>query len=302
MREKLFPFLGCIVVLIFVSCAVLVASEDVLDDEPSPAESNVDSKMDSALGSSSSSASGSASGSKKLFAPKHFDWIYSTVIIKVYFDDGSLRQGFGLLLKNGFYLTSSELTYNRGLYPKQIVAKMQDDSAKPLICVAKLQLKAMDSDKGLALLKTTAFTDDYCNTRSESYYHKRIYDKYGKNIFSTTPTKKLILGGLYFPILEDFDTLGVGRTIPIKEESYYDNYSKKEIFYGYSLPLETYQRFTFGKPYFNKDGEFLGIFSVAAQSYLPALVKKEIVQDFICELKKKNIFMRNSPPCVSEGT
>lgn len=286
MRKKLYPFIGCIVVLVFISHIALMASEDVLDDGDGSIETEVTPRVDFSPQSS-----------------KAFNWIYSTVIITVYFDDGSYRQGFGMLLKDGFYLTSSELTYNAGLYPKKIFAKMQDDSAKPLICVAKLQLKAMDSDKGLALLKTSSFTDDYCNTRSESYYHKRIYEKYWKNVFSNIPTKKLILGGLYFPILEDTDTFGVRRTIPLKEESYYDYSLEKEVFYGYSLPLNSYQRFTFGKPYFNKDGEFLGIFSITAQSYLPALIKKEIVQDFICELKKKNIFTRHSLPsrCKANG-
>ncbi|PAF50495.1 hypothetical protein [Helicobacter sp. 13S00477-4] len=283
MRKNIFPFIGCVVCLIFVSYIGLRASEDILDDENQPIQTT---QADFPFAMS-----------------KNFDWIYSTVILTVFFDDGSLRQGFALLLKNGFYLTSSELTYHSGLYPKKIFAKMQDDSAKPLICIAQLQLKAMDTDKGLALLKTSAFTDDYCNIRSESYYHKRIYDKYSQNISSTTPTKKLILGGLYFPTLEDSNTFGVNRTASIKEADFYDNHSREKVFYGYSLPANVSKDIDFGKPYFNRQGEFLGIYSKVVQIHNPILIKKEIIQDFICGLKKKNIVTKNplANSCKAKG-
>lgn len=222
-----------------------------------------------------------------------FKWIYSTALITAYFKDGSFKQGFAMLLANGVYLTSSQLTYDRGLYPEKITAKMQDDSADPLICIAELQLKAMDSSKGLALLKTSAFTDDYCNVRTESYYHKRIYQKYAQDVFSKKPTKDLIGNGLYFPIIKEADTFGVDRTYPIKEETHYNENLQKEVSYGYSLPFETYERFAFGKPYFDKEGDFLGIFSMISDSYIPVLIKKEVVQAFICEVKNKNVSNNN---------
>ncbi|PAF41730.1 hypothetical protein [Helicobacter sp. 11S03491-1] len=287
MSKKLLLVLYSMFCLVFISHVGLKASEDtlVIDDTPNSIEKTSISQINLSQAYS-----------------KAFEWIYSTAIITSYFDDGSFRQGFGLLLKDGFYLTSSELTYNAGLYPKKILAKMQDDSAKPLICIAQLRLKAMDSNKGLALLKTTAFTDDYCNVRSESYYHKRIYDKYGKNIFSPTPTKKLINNGIYFPILEDVDTFGVGKIISF-QESNQPKVNSKTKSYGYFLPSDAYGDFTFGKPYFSKNGEFLGIFSVIENPYTPILIKKEIVQDFICELKKKNIFIQRFLPnsCKNGG-
>lgn len=228
----------------------------------------------------------------KPIAQKHFDWIYSTALIMVYFSDGSLKQGFGLLLENGLYLTSSNLTYQAGLYPKKIFAKMQDDSAKPIICVASLDLQAVDSSKGLTLLRTSAFTDEYCKTRPESYYHKRIYDKYAQDIFTSTPAQDLVSQEIYFPTVENFYTFGVKKTIPIKKEKHYDKQNQK-IIYGYSLQLDTDYELTFGRPYFDKQGEFIGIFSITDYSNgMPILVTKKIAQDFIKEIKKKNILIK----------
>ncbi|MDO7253030.1 hypothetical protein [Helicobacter cappadocius] len=267
MYKRIFSFLACFV---FLANAFVFASEDVLEDEES---TNLEGRFQKTQFDSLDS----------------FKWVYGTAVITAYFKDGSFKQGFALLLQNGLYLTSSQLTYHLGLYPQKIVAKMQDDSADPLICVAELQLKAMDSNKGLSLLKTSAFTDDYCNVRTESYYHKRIYDKYAQKIFSKKPTKDLIQNGLYFPVIKEADTFGVQRTYPIREETYYNEKLEKEVSYGYSLPFNSYEKFTFGKPYFDKNGDFLGIFSIIEDSYLPVLIKKEIVQQFICETEEKKI-------------
>lgn len=227
----------------------------------------------------------------KPITQKHFDWIYSTALIMVYFSDGSLKQGFGLLLENGLYLTSSNLTYQAGLYPKKIFAKMQDDSAKPIMCVASLDLQAVDSSKGLTLLRTSAFTDEHCKTRPESYYHKRIYDKYAQNIFTSTPDQDLASQEIYFPTVENFYTFGVKKATPIKKK-YYDKQNQK-IFYGYSLQLDTDCESTFGKPYFDEKGKFVGILSVMDHSDgMPILVTKKIAQDFIKEIKKKNILIK----------
>ncbi|PAF48508.1 hypothetical protein BKH46_00970 [Helicobacter sp. 12S02634-8] len=301
MGQKNFPFIHCAVCLVFASYMGLRASEDTLElNEETPQTNTQALNSPSTYAMHDSISLLTPTDLAHLDTSSHFSqafrWIYSTVFITAYFGDGTLKEGFALLLKDGFYLTSSELTFTEGLYPQKILARMQDDSAKPLICIAQLQLKALDSTKGLALLKTSAFTDDYCNTRPESYYHKRIYEKYAQAIFSPTPTKKLILGGLYYPVLQDSDTFGIRRTIPIKEESHYDGTLAKKVSYGYSLPNTSGQAPIFGKPYFNKDGEFLGIFSIASSS-VPILIKKEIIQEFICNLKKKNIFAPKNSGC-----
>lgn len=270
MYKGILSFRTCVVCLIFLAYTFVNASEDVLEDDDSDMPTSYLQKI-------------------HIDSLESFKWIYSTAVITAYFKDGSFKQGFAMLLPNGVYLTSSQLTYESGLYPEKITAKMQDDSAEPLICVAELQLKAMDSSKGLALLKTSVFTDDYCNVRTQSYYHKRIYQKYAQDVFSKKPTKDLIRNGLYFPIIKEADTFGVDRTYPIKEETYYSKNLQKEVSYGYLLPFNTYERFAFGKPYFDKEGDFLGIFSMISDSYIPVLIKKEVVQAFICEVKDKNI-------------
>lgn len=272
MHKRILSFSTFVICLIFLAHTFANASEDVLEDEDED-----------------SSVPATYLQKIHIDSLESFKWVYATALITAYFQDGSFKQGFAMLLPNGMYLTSSQLTYASGLYPEKITAKMQDDSADPLICIAELQLKAMDNSKGLALLKTAAFTDDYCNVRAESYYHKRIYQKYAQDVFSKKPTKDLISGGLYFPIIKEADTFGVDRTYPIKEEIYYNKNLQKEVSYGYSLPFDAYERFTFGRPYFDKEGDFLGVFSMISDSYLPVLIKKEVVQEFICEVKDKNI-------------
>ena len=45
-------------------------------------------------------------------------WIYSTGIVETSFTDGSFKRGLGTLLKNGLYLTSSEIIYNGKIMQK----------------------------------------------------------------------------------------------------------------------------------------------------------------------------------------
>ena len=47
-------------------------------------------------------------------------WIYATAIIEVHFDDGSMRRGFASMLKNGLYITSSEIVHSASLVPRTI--------------------------------------------------------------------------------------------------------------------------------------------------------------------------------------
>ncbi|PAF50490.1 hypothetical protein [Helicobacter sp. 13S00477-4] len=83
----------------------------------------------------------------------------------------------------------------------------------------------------------------------------------------------------------------------------YDNHSREKVFYGYSLPANVSKDIDFGKPYFNRQGEFLGIYSKVVQIHNPILIKKEIIQDFICGLKKKNIVTKNplANSCKAKG-
>lgn len=122
----------------------------------------------------------------------------------MYFSDGTYKEGYATLLKNGRYIASSETLYSNGLYPKTILAKMQDSSAKELICIASLHLEAMDRDQGLSLLKTADFRDDYCHKREESYYHVRIYTKYAQTFHSNPYTnQKTPNSDLYYPALNE---------------------------------------------------------------------------------------------------
>lgn len=272
MLKKISPFIIgaiCAGVLTYTS---LKASEDVLDDD---IPSNYPLEI-------------------KALDPHNFKWIYSIALITSYFDDGNLKEGFALLLKNGFYLTSSELTYENGEYPIKIVAKMQDDSANPLICIAKLEVKGMDSQKGLALLQTSSFTDDYCHNRPESYYHKRIYTKYGKDIFALE-SKQNFQEGIYFPVVENMDTFGVEKTLALKKLYYHNSSNQKNIFYGYSIPIDSYETTMYGKPYFDKNGNFLGILTLSANYSLPILINKTMAQTFIYQLQKNNVFTFSSP-------
>lgn len=125
-------------------------------------------------------------------------WVYSVALLKVYFSDGTYKEGYATLLKNGRYIASSETLYSNGLYPKTILAKMQDSSAKELICIASLHLEAMDRDQGLSLLKTADFRDDYCHKREESYYHARIYTKYAQTFHSNSYTNQKHLKNTQF--------------------------------------------------------------------------------------------------------
>ncbi|MGL2844073.1 hypothetical protein ACQKBC_06735, partial [Helicobacter pylori] len=140
-------------------------------------------------------------------------WIYSVALLKVYFSDGTYKEGYATLLKNGRYIASSETLYSNGLYPKMILAKMQDSSARELICIASLRLEAMDRDQGLSLLKTADFRDDYCHKREESYYHARIYAKYAQ-IFHSNPytNQKTPNSDLYYPALNEGNSFSIQTT------------------------------------------------------------------------------------------
>ncbi|WP_104690701.1 hypothetical protein [Helicobacter heilmannii] len=194
-------------------------------------------------------------------------WIYSSVFLTAYFGDGHYKQGYGLLLQKGHVLTSAELAYDKGMYATTFIAQMQDDSAPVLICVARLHIKAIDRNKGLALLNTHAFTNDFCQTRPESFYHARIYTRYAQNLFLD---KSTTLGlRMYYP--------KVGNDNAFKVQSLHEHHA-------YPL-LSKQDSNAYGRPFFNSTGVFVGM-AVNPSAIAP----RTAVDAFLNELKHREIF------------
>ncbi|WP_121022059.1 hypothetical protein [Helicobacter vulpis] len=200
--------------------------------------------------------------SKSHSAPR-VRWIYSSAFLTAYFSDGHYKQGYGLLLQNGNYLTASNLIFDQGMYAQTIMAKMQDDSAPMLICVARLHVKAIDRNRGLSLLSTHVFTNDYCQIRPESYYHARIYKKYGQNLLAHNATF---------------------HTLPL----YYPQVSPKNAFEVQSLHgVSNLQENPFGRPLFNASGVFMGMLD--AQKNKVRLIKRDVIMDFLRALQQRDL-------------
>ncbi|WP_232088492.1 hypothetical protein [Helicobacter suis] len=230
--------------------------------------------------------------------PLHL-WIYSTVFLIAYFRDGHYKQGYGLLLQNGHVLTSSELAYDKGMYATTFVAKMQDDSGPMLICVARLRLKAIDRNRGLSLLNTHAFTNDYCQIRPESYYHARIYTKYGQDLLTKNSNPRKALQ-IYYPKISDQGTFEVGT---FEVSTYKDilEKSRKDINYSgqylnYNLNYRDLHRIirpllkdVYGRPLFNHKDEFIGM-AVSLPNQNNVFATKRVIQDFLLDLKHRSIF------------
>ncbi|MFC3846976.1 hypothetical protein ACFOPX_00285 [Helicobacter baculiformis] len=193
-------------------------------------------------------------------------WIYSSVFLTAYFGDGHYKQGYGLLLQNGHYLTASSLVFDNGLYAQVIMAKMQDDSAPMLICVAKLHVKAIDRNRGLSLLATHVFTNDFCQNRPESYYHARIYKKYGQDLLTQ-------------------------KGVPDAPVLYYPQVSSKNAFEVQNLRALSsralVQDAPYGRPLFSASGAFMGMLS--ANQKKAWVIKRETVLDFLRVLKERKL-------------
>ncbi|WP_233704370.1 hypothetical protein [Helicobacter cynogastricus] len=190
-------------------------------------------------------------------------WIYSSVFLTAYFDDGHYKQGYALLLQNGHYLTASTLIFDRGMYAQTIMAKMQDDSAPMLICIARLRVKAIDRNRGLSLLSTYEFTNDDCQTRPESYYHARIYKKYAQNLLEqkTSPT---------FPL-------------------YYPQVNPQNAFKIQALSASLKNlKIPDGRPLFGANGTFAGLISANRRNTW--IIKKEVVLSFLHILRERKLF------------
>lgn len=214
-------------------------------------------------------------------------WLYSTAIVESLFVDGSFKRGFGTLLKNGFYLTSSEVVYNAKVMPKKIIVKMQDDLSANMMCVSQLSIKALDLDSGLALLKVSKMTDSYCQVRAKSYYQDRIFKHFGINVFASHASVAPHTLAL-FPTLND-DFLFTFQSLRLeKAATYYDFDSRRERIYGFELQHK-YEEPIYGRAFYDDKGVFLGITSRAGVSYLPVFINRNVIQDFLCDMQDKGI-------------
>ncbi len=221
--------------------------------------------------------------------PKLPDWIYSTAIIESSFNDGSFKKGLGTLLKNGLYITSSEVIYNGRITPAKIYVKMQDDFNENMMCVAQLSIKAIDLDSGLALLKVAKFVDSYCQMRpAKSYYQDRIYKHFGVDIFASSVWIKPHTEA-YYPYLSN-DFVFIEQSLKLnKFATYYDFEKRREQVYGFEVERDSYEEFTYGRAFYDKNGVFLGIMSRAGVGYLPVFINRNVIQDFLCDVQEKEI-------------
>lgn len=231
-------------------------------------------------------------------------WVYSLGFLNVYFDDGTLKQGFGTLLKNGFFLTSSDLMSSGGALPKRIYVRMQDDSANSLMCVAYLEVRALDLDRGLALLQTLGFTDQNCNSRNESFYHKRIYDLYFVDLFAHSIPMDILHDSsdrnakrkLYFPYFGKNYNFSIATMDTQGSVFFYDFNLKRYIFFG----LKSSGNFDFlmGSPFFDESGDLVGIYTDAKQSEGVVIVHRNVIKSFLCNIESDfKLYLWNVEDC-----
>lgn len=203
---------------------------------------------------------------------KNFPWIRSVGLVMVSFDDGSFRSGFGLLLPQNLFLTSAELGHNASAYPKNILLKMRDESAGNLICLAELRLKAIDKVQGLSLFEVSGYTDDYCNLRSQSYYHNKILTKNAYDIAKSKPVRT----NDYYTVTTTFNAPNISL-ITRKNTN--------------KLPIKNEQKVIFGRPFFSKDGELLGMATLPSNAISPVIVSHKDIKNFLCSLDKSGFFV-----------
>lgn len=205
-------------------------------------------------------------------------WIYGTAVITTTFLDGSIKRSYGILLRNGMFVTSANMVYDKNVYARLSYAMMQDDSSTPFICVAKLSIKAFDLQKGLAILETLAFTDMYCNTREKTFYHDRIYSQYWIDVFSGNQDSDATI--VYSPYITELNAFATEKTILTDENL--GQLAKKE-----SKDFEGYKH-AYGKGFYTSDGRLLGIIG-ASNDDVPKFIKAKEIANFLCELRDRKI-------------
>lgn len=208
---------------------------------------------------------------------KEYGWIKSVGLLMVGFDDGAFKSGFGVLLPKNTILTSAELAQNGSAYPRYIYLKMRDESAGNLICIASMNLKAMDKAKGLALFEIANYTDDYCNIRSKSVYHADIL----KNNAYKNLAKQQQKTNDFYTVTTHFGNPSIAKyNIKSRRDLKIDSHARHSI--------------VFGRPFFSKSGDFLGIATMVKSEIRPVVVSKNEVKDFICSLKKDGFYLNEN--------
>lgn len=206
------------------------------------------------------------------------DWIYGTAVITTTFLDGSIKRSYGILLRDGMYLTSANMVYNQNVYARSSYAMMQDDSTPPFLCVARLSIKALDLQRGLAVLETAEYTDMYCNVREKSFYHDRIYAKNWVDVFSNFGDGEKY-GVLYSATISAINSF-LTKATPIEGSLEDLAYTQTNNFAGYKYP--------YGKAYYTREGRLVGVIG-AKNDDEPIFIKRAQIASFLCELKEKKI-------------
>ncbi|RDU70335.1 hypothetical protein [Helicobacter brantae] len=206
------------------------------------------------------------------------DWIYGTAVITTTFLDGSIKRSYGILLRDGMYLTSANMVYNQNVYARASYAMMQDDSTPPFLCVAKLSIKALDLQRGLAVLETAEYTDAYCNVREKSFYHDRIYAKNWVDVFSNFGDSEKY-GVLYSATISAINSF-LTKATPIEGSLEDLAHTQTSNFAGYKYP--------YGKAYYTREGRLVGVIG-AKNDDEPIFIKRAQIASFLCELKEKKI-------------
>lgn len=209
-----------------------------------------------------------ASGAMPALGVKKGSFLYSVTLLTALFDNGVQKQGYGVLLKDGYVLAAADLMNEDGTYLRNVMAKIQDDSSKSLMCFAMLRLRATDSK--LSLLRAENYTDIYCNTRPESFYHQRINLHYFTPIYSGT-LKNTILSHkdtVLFPFVTENNTL-------FYKSSSITHIQKHSAIHG--LPL------------FNSNGYFVGFLYSVSKPRRNIVVSSDEVRDFVCDVAKRRL-------------
>lgn len=177
------------------------------------------------------------------------DWILGVVKLDINFNNGAFGSIFGFFIDEDTIITSSDIT-NLG-FPLDINIKMKDDDVDLIICIAKARLLANDTNKSLAMLKITNYTDDYCNYSDKKLYHQEIIKSQKIQIPNHKKTAKR-------------------KIVDSTSLFFYKNYMQT---------IATKQ----GMPYFDRDYNLIGI------SSNNEIIKIDEIVSFINNIKSKDI-------------
>lgn len=203
------------------------------------------------------------------FSRKKGSFLYSIVLLTALFDNGVQKQGYGILIKDGYTLAAADLMTEEGAYLRSVTAKMQDDTSPSLMCFAMLRLRATDNK--LSLLRAENYTDIYCNTRPESFYHQRI------NLHYFTPIR---LGTLKGTILGRNDSV----LFPYVTENNTLAYRSSSI-----ANIQQHSA-VHGMPLFNSSGAFVGfLYTTYEPKRKNVVISSDEVRKFICGVVANNL-------------